>query len=103
MTWLPEGYTPLLAGVLVLATLGTVVLLGLSITAYRRRGTRPYLIVSVVLALLTGRTLVGLGTVFGAVPMVPHHLIAHTIDLLTAALLLYTVYSVPLTKVEGAR
>jgi hypothetical protein len=96
MTWLPAGYTPVLAGVLVLATLGTVALLGLSIIAYHRRGTRSYLLVSVVLALLSGRTLVGLGTVFGVVPMVAHHLVAHTIDLLTAALLLYAVYSVPL-------
>lgn len=96
MTWLPAEYTPFLVALLVFATLGTVALLGLSVAAYRQRGTRPYLVVTVVLALLVGRTLVGLGTVFGVVPMLGHHVLEHGIDLLTAALLLYAVYSTPL-------
>lgn len=96
MTQFPAEYTPLLVALLVFAALGTIALLGLALAAYRQRGTRPYLLVVVVLVLLVARTVVGMGTVFAVVPMLAHHLINHTIDLLTAAVLLYAVYTTPL-------
>jgi hypothetical protein len=96
MTQFPGEYAPLLVLVLVLAALGTLALLGLAFAAYRRRGTRPYLLVVAVLVLLVARTVVGIGTVFAVVPMLAHHLVEHSIDLLTAAVLLYAVYTTPL-------
>ncbi|WP_432277123.1 DUF7471 family protein [Halobacterium salinarum] len=93
--WIPNHYWPVLVVVLALATIGTVILFGIGLNAYFQRRSRRYLLVAVVLALLVGRTIVGMGTLLGFVPMVFHHLIAHSIDLLTAATLLYLVYQSP--------
>lgn len=93
--WIPAQYWPVLVVVLALATIGTIILFGIGLNAYIQRRSRRYLLVSGVLALLVGRTIVGMGTLFGFVPMVFHHLIAHTIDFLTAATLLYLVYQSP--------
>jgi len=93
--WIPGQYWPVLVVVLALATVGTAVLFAIGLSAYVQRRSRRYLLVAGVLALLVGRTFVGMGTLFGFVPMVYHHLIAHTIDFLTAATLLYLVYQSP--------
>ncbi|CQH63319.1 uncharacterized protein HHUB_4042 (plasmid) [Halobacterium hubeiense] len=93
--WIPSRYWPVLVVVLSLATVGTVVLFGVGLSAYVQRRSRRYLLVAGVLALLVGRTFVGMGTLFGVVPMGLHHLIAHSIDFLTAATLLYLVYQSP--------
>jgi heme A synthase len=71
------------------------VLFTIAIVAYRRRRSRRYLVVTAVIGLLTARTLVGIGTVLDAVPMTVHHIIAHGIDFVTAAALLYIVYRSP--------
>jgi membrane protein DedA with SNARE-associated domain len=81
-----------LVAVIVLAVAGTTLLFLAGLVAYSRRQTRRYLLITVVLGLLVGRSVVGLGTVLGAVPMTAHHLVEHGFDFLIAVLILYAVY-----------
>lgn len=90
--WLNPQLAPVLIAIILLAAAGTVVLFGVGLLAYSRRGTTRYLLITVVLGLLVGRSVVGLGTVFGLVPMTVHHLTGHTIDFLIAVTVLYVVY-----------
>ena len=84
--------SPLLLGIIALAGLGTGALFLGSVLAWRqRRDTRYALIVLAVGALLV-RTVVGVGTVYGTVPMVVHHALEHSLDFCIAALVLYAVY-----------
>lgn len=78
--------------VIVLAGVGTTVVFGLSIVAYRRRREKSYLLISVAIGLLVLRTFVGFGTVRGVTPMLYHHLVEHTFDFLIAALVLGAAY-----------
>lgn len=90
--WPDPQYLPLLFGVIILASLGTTGLFATSLIAFIRRQTRRYLLVMVALGALVVRTVIGLGTVLGLVPMTAHHLIGHSVDFLIATLLLYAVY-----------
>ncbi|MFC4405997.1 DUF7471 family protein [Haloarchaeobius iranensis] len=90
--WLSGTEATLLVIVLGLATLGTTALFLIGLAGYRRRRSRVYLLVSVALALLVARSLVGFGTVFGAVPMPVHHLVEHGSDFVVATLVLYALY-----------
>lgn len=85
-----EGSLPLL-GVILLASLGTGILFAISLLAWYQRRSRRYLIIAIAVGALFSRTLVGMGTVFGVVPMVVHHLVEHSLDFSIAALLLYAV------------
>ncbi|WP_254864113.1 DUF7471 family protein [Halovivax gelatinilyticus] len=91
-SWHDPELTPLLLVVIALAAVGTTVLFLAAVVAYRRRRTARYALLSIVLGLLVTRSVVGLGTVFGVVPMTVHHLIEHGFDFLIAALLLWAVY-----------
>jgi len=90
--WLTGVEAVALLAVLALATLGTAALFLLGLAGYRRRGTRVYLLITVALALLVARSVVGVGTALGLVPMPAHHLLAHGFDVAIAALVLYAVY-----------
>ena len=90
--WLSPTAAPVLIGIILLAAFGTAILFLVGLAGYHRRRTVRHGVVAIVLGLLVGRSLVGLGTVFGVVPMVAHHIIEHGFDLLIAALLLYVVY-----------
>ncbi len=90
--WLDPQLAPVLVAVIVLAVAGTTLLFLAGLVAYSRRQTRRYLLITVVLGLLVGRSVVGLGTVLGAVPMTAHHLVEHGFDFLIAVLILYAVY-----------
>jgi hypothetical protein len=90
--WPGAEHTPVLLAVILLAALGTVVLFLLSLVVYSRRPTTRYLLVSVALGALVFRTGVGLGTVFGYVPMTTHHLLEHGLDFCIAALILAAAY-----------
>jgi len=85
-----EGSMPLL-GVIVLAGLGTGVLFAMSLFAYLQRRTTRYLLVTIAVGALFGRSVIGIGTVFGLVSMPIHHLIEHSLDFLIAAVILYAV------------
>lgn len=90
--WPSAEHTPLLLAVILLAALGTVALFLISLAVLARRPTTRYLLVTVALGALVFRTLIGLGTVFGYVPMTIHHLVEHGLDFLIATLILSAVY-----------
>lgn len=90
--WLDPQLAPVLLAVLVLAVVGTTILFCCGIVAYSRRRSVRYLLITVVLGLLTARSVVGLGTAFGLVPMTVHHLVEHGTDFAIAVLVLYAVY-----------
>lgn len=90
--WVGYPVSMALFAVLSLAGLGTGILFALGIVAYRRRRTRIYALITVAIGALFFRSLVGLGTVLGFVPMAVHHLVEHSLDFLIAALILYAVY-----------
>lgn len=91
-TWMDPQLAPVLVGVIVLAVTGTTVLFLVGVVAYSRRQTPRYLLITIVLGLLVVRSVVGLGTVLGVVPMTAHHLVEHGFDFLIAMLVLYAVY-----------
>lgn len=84
--------SPLLFIVLSLARIGTGVPFVLSIITYRRRRTQNYGVLTIAIGILFTRSLIGLGTVLGRVPMPIHHLMEHGFDFTIAALILYAVY-----------
>ena len=90
--WVDGTYYHLILGIIILAWIGTIALFGASVYAYLQRGSFQYLVISVVLGLLVIRSVVGMGTISGLVPMPLHHLIEHGIDFLIALLLLIVVY-----------
>lgn len=81
----------LLLGVLLLACLGTGLLFGIGLLAWNQRRSTRYLLVAIAVGALFVRSVMGIGTVFGTVPMVVHHLVEHSLDFLIAALVLYAV------------
>ncbi|WP_440770359.1 DUF7471 family protein [Natronorubrum sp. DTA28] len=90
--WLDPQLAPVLLAVLVLAVVGTTILFCCGVVAYSRRRSMRYLLITVVLGLLALRSVVGLGTAFGLVPMTIHHLVEHGLDFTIAVLILYAVY-----------
>lgn len=92
--WVNGRYSPFLWAVVVLASIGTTLLFVVGVIAYRRRRTFRYLLITVVLGVLVVRTIVGIGTILGFVPMTVHHLVEHGFDFLMAALILYAIYRV---------
>lgn len=90
----------LLLGVVLLACAGTGLLFAISVVAWSRRRSRRYLLIAVAVGALFLRSIVGIGTVFGAVPMVVHHLVEHSFDFLIAALILYAVIRNRPTRLE---
>jgi heme A synthase len=90
--WYVEG-SPVLLAVIALAGTGTGALFLVSLIAYRRRRSEQYRLISAAVAVLVVRTVVGAGTVLGIVPMPVHHFVAHSLDFLIAAMVLYAVYA----------
>ena len=90
--WLDPQIAPILVAIIVFAVIGTLLLFGVGLVAYLRRRKIRYLWITVVLGMLVARSIVGLGTVFGLVPMTIHHLVEHSFDFLIATVLLYVVF-----------
>lgn len=90
--WLDPQLAPVLVCVIALAVLGTAVLFVAGLVAYSRRRTLRYLLITIVLGILVVRSVTGLGTVLGLVPMTVHHLVEHGSDFLIAVLVLSAVY-----------
>lgn len=90
--WSEARHSPVLLGTILLAGVGTAILFFLGAVAYMRRQSVPYLLITLALGALVVRTIVGLGTAFGYVPMGLHHLIEHGLDFLIAVLLLAAIY-----------
>jgi heme A synthase len=92
--WIGPGQTVVLIAVLSLAALGTLALFFVAAVSTSRRRSGPYVLLTAAIGLLGLRSVVGIGTVLGAVPMVAHHLIEHGFDFLIALLVLSAIYSV---------
>lgn len=90
--WIDPGFSPVLTGAILLAGIGTTVLCLVSISAYLQRRSTRLLLVVIALAALVMRTIIGLGTMFGIVPMTVHHLVSHSLDFFIAIVILYGVY-----------
>jgi hypothetical protein len=90
--WLSGTEAALLLAVLGLATLGTTALFLVGLVGYRRRRTTVYLLLTLALALLVSRSIIGFGTAMGVVPMSVHHIIEHGSDFAIATLVLYALY-----------
>lgn len=90
--WVGADESLLLLSIIILAATGTGILLLASIAAYRRRRTREYFLVTLAIGALFARSIVGIGTVHGLVPMFFHHLLEHTLDFLIAVVVLYAIY-----------
>ncbi|WP_336338026.1 DUF7471 family protein [Haloarcula brevis] len=88
----PVGGIPDIAVVVGLSAVAGAVLCGLAVTAYRRRGTRPYLLIALALAALLARPLVALLSGFSMVSGPTHHLLEHALDTLFVVLVLGAVY-----------
>ena len=86
-----EGSLLLLA-IIFLAGLGTGTLFFASLVAWSRRRTLKYSLITLAVGALFFRSIVGVGTVMGVVPMTIHHILEHSFDFLIAALILFAVY-----------
>jgi hypothetical protein len=78
--------------VLVITGIASLAILGLGVVALAQRRSRSYLLITMALGTLAGRTLVGGLAMDGTVAMEFHHLIEHTLDGVMAVLLLVAVY-----------
>lgn len=87
--------------VLALATVTTAALFLVGVIGYRRRRTTTYMLLTVALALLVVRSVVGFGTALGLVPMPVHHLVEHGSDVGVATLVLYALYQAGPPAAEG--
>ena len=87
----PAG-TLALPGLLVIAGISSVAIVGLGIAALSRRRSRSYLLITLALATLLVRTLVGGLALEGMMSLRLHHLIEHGSDGVMAVLLLAAVY-----------
>lgn len=85
-----EGSMVLL-GIILLAGAGTGTLFVISLLAYRQRRSLRYLLVTIAVGALFFRSIVGVGTVLGAVPMPVHHLLEHSLDFIIAGVILFAV------------
>ena len=90
--WLATGEAVVLLALLLLATAGTAALFLVAVLATRRRRSEPYLLLTVAVGLLVVRSLVGIGTTMGMVPMPAHHLIGSGTDFLIAVFVLGAIY-----------
>jgi len=101
--WLGAVEATALLVLIALATLGTAVLFSVAAAGALRRRTTPYLLLTAAIGLLVARSLVGLGTALGAVPMTVHHLAGHGVDLAIALLVLGAVAAVDRPQLPSDR
>jgi hypothetical protein len=80
--------------VLALSVLATAALCVAGVTAYRRRGSRAYLLVTLALAALATQPLLGGLAMAGAVSPATHHTLEHGADVVVVLLVLGAVYDV---------
>jgi hypothetical protein len=82
-----------LAVVLALGGLGSAAILGLGLAALVQRRSWSYLLVTLALLTLLGRTAVGTVSVVGMLSVPTHHTVEHVLDVLMAALVIAAVYT----------
>lgn len=79
-------------GILVVAGLGSGVLVALSFTALVRRRSWPYFLVTLAIGSLMLRSFLGVVMVGGYLSPDIHHLLEHFLDVLTIVLLFSAIY-----------
>ncbi|PSP85937.1 hypothetical protein BRC83_02275 [Halobacteriales archaeon QS_1_68_17] len=90
----PEGSPAVvLLAVLALSTVGSALVVGLSLSAFVRRGSWSYLLVTLALATLLARSGVTVLTMQSVIPTGVHHLLEHALDVAMAALVIAAVYT----------
>jgi len=77
---------------LVLGGIASVVLVGVSASAYLDRRSISYLAIVLALCALSGKALVGGLSMVGVLAGGPHHLLEHGLDLLSLLLLVVAIY-----------
>jgi len=87
--------------VLAVSALTTAALCLAGVAAYRRRGSRAYLLVALALAALVAQPILGGLAMIGAVGPATHHTLEHGADAVIVLLVLGAVYDV--RRVEGRR
>lgn len=95
--------SPALLGVLLLATLVTVPLVGLALAAFLRRRSRSYLLVVLALGTLLARTGVAAAAMLGVLGGESHHLFEHALDATMASLVVAAVYYVRASERDARR
>lgn len=81
-----------LSATIALAALGSLAVFALSVVAFRRRRSLPYLLVALAFAALSARAAVGALTVGGHLSPGAHHLAEHGLDVAMVGLLVGAVY-----------
>ena len=84
--------SPGLVAVVVVATLGAAVLLGVAFAAFVQRRSRPYLLLVAAFAALLGRSAVVGMSLLGGLSPADHHLFEHALDVVLVALVVAAVY-----------
>jgi hypothetical protein len=76
----------------ILAAMGTALLLGLAFAAFIQRRSRPYLLLVAAFGVFLGRSLVAGISMLGIVSPATHHLFEHGMDVVLVALVVAAVY-----------
>lgn len=85
--------SPLLPMILGLAALAAALVIGLALAALLRRRSVPYLLVTLALATILARTVVGVAVMTGWVSAATHHTLEHALDASMAGLVIAAVYT----------
>lgn len=83
---------PLLGIILIFSLLASAPLAVFGLLAYRRRRTRPYLLVAIAFVLFLLKSVLGGVSIIGGWSTGTHHLIEHGFDFLIASFFLGAVY-----------
>jgi heme A synthase len=78
--------------VLTLAGIASVAIVGLALVAFAQRRSRSYLLITIALATLLVRTVIGGLAMSGVVQLELHHIIEHALDGVMAVSLIAAVY-----------
>lgn len=108
-TWITPGALSvlgvdqdLLLAVLVVAGLGSGVIIAVAVAALARRRTWSYLLVTLALATLLARTLLGSLVHVDLLEPTPHHVLEHTLDVIAVLMLFGALYCVrTLARTDG--
>lgn len=86
---------------LIIAGIVSMLIFSVSCWVYLQRRTRPYLLLTVALGALVGRSVVGALDVLGHVSHAQHHVIEHGFDMVIAVSLLAAIISMgsPRTRI----
>ena len=97
----PSGSGMALVSLLVFGGLASAALAGLGVVAFSRRRSRSYLLITLALACLLAKALLGGLWIVQLFPIAHHHLLEHGLDLSIAVLLIAAVYDARTAPTDG--